>query len=56
MESTIFDIEPPILGKSSSIPLTYASIVAGDAVGGGSSIPNQEIDLRDLYNYTGKRI
>jgi hypothetical protein len=53
MESTIFDIEPPALGKTTSVPLTYSSVVTGDT-GNVQSVPHQEIDLRDLYNYTGE--
>lgn len=52
MESSLFDIEPPALGKTMSVPLTYASIVAGDA-GSNQTTSHPEIDLRDLYNYSG---
>lgn len=52
MESSLFDIELPALGKTLSVPLTYASVVAGETNPTQNSTQH-DIDLRDLYNYSG---
>ena len=52
MESSLFDIELPALGKTLSVPLTYASVAAGETNTTQTSTQH-DIDLRDLYNYSG---
>ncbi|XP_023289754.1 baculoviral IAP repeat-containing protein 6 isoform X3 [Orussus abietinus] len=52
-ETELFDLEPPMPPKFSSIPLTYASIAAGDQIGASVTsnsalYPQDSIDLRDL--------
>lgn len=49
LEASVFDVEPPALGKSSTSQVTYASVVSGES--NSSTAPTRgEIDLRDLYN------
>ncbi|XP_067212436.1 baculoviral IAP repeat-containing protein 6 isoform X3 [Linepithema humile] len=56
-ETELFDLEPPMLPKFSSMPVTYASVVAGEQTGPSvasssaihsSKIAQDAIDLRDL--------
>jgi len=57
-ETELFDLDPPMLPKFSSMPVTYASIVAGEQTGPSvassstvhsSKMYSQDsIDLRDL--------
>lgn len=52
-ETELFDMEPPIPAKSSSMPVTYATVVTGEQTGASvtasNSVHSQEtIDLRDL--------
>lgn len=52
-EMELFDMEPPMPAKFSSMPVTYASVVTGEPAGASvtasSSVHSQDtIDLRDL--------
>lgn len=56
-ETELFDLEPPMLPKFSSIPVTYASVVTSEQTGPAvasssavhsSKISQDSIDLRDL--------
>ncbi|KAL0100417.1 hypothetical protein PUN28_019635 [Cardiocondyla obscurior] len=55
-ETELFDLEPPMLPKFSSIPVTYASVVTSEQAGPSvassgavhSKISQDSIDLRDL--------
>ncbi|XP_046485616.1 baculoviral IAP repeat-containing protein 6 isoform X2 [Neodiprion pinetum] len=52
-EMELFDVEPPMPAKFSSMPITYASIVTGEQAGvsitANNSLHSQDtIDLRDL--------
>ncbi|XP_039282031.1 baculoviral IAP repeat-containing protein 6 isoform X3 [Nilaparvata lugens] len=67
LEAELFDIEPPVPAKFSSMPVTYASLVAqelawaggvgvGGSLGGASSssaAANEPIDLRELLPIFG---
>ncbi|CAH4031478.1 baculoviral IAP repeat-containing protein 6 isoform X1 [Pieris brassicae] len=48
LERSIFSVEIPELGRSSSLPLTYAGVLTGDV--NASPSPKQESQLRDLLN------
>ncbi|XP_044597131.1 baculoviral IAP repeat-containing protein 6 isoform X2 [Cotesia glomerata] len=51
-ETKLFDIETPMLLKSNSLPLTYASVVTGEqtssTISSGDMYSQDHIDLRDL--------
>lgn len=56
-EPELFDVDPPVSGKSTSMPLTYASVVQGDSNmnttttgASGSGIGGENLDLRELLN------
>ncbi|XP_034239276.1 baculoviral IAP repeat-containing protein 6 isoform X4 [Thrips palmi] len=50
----LFDVDPPVSGKSTSVPLTYASVVQGDtsmnttSTSGASAFGGDTLDLREL--------
>jgi baculoviral IAP repeat-containing protein 6 len=64
-EPELFDIEPPVLAKFSSVPITYATVVSGETGGSamvtGSGITagsagfclTSDLDLRELLAIGG---
>lgn len=56
----LFDVDPPVSGKSSSVPLTYASVVQGDtnmnttSTTGATAFGGDSLDLRELLATPGK--
>lgn len=52
-ERTIFDIEGPVLGKSTATPVTYTSVLVGDTAAGVIAPPKPDYQLKDLYNFAG---
>lgn len=59
-EPELFDVEPPVSVKSTSMPLTYASVVQGDSVLNapssslsGTGIGSDHLDLRELLALPG---
>jgi baculoviral IAP repeat-containing protein 6 len=65
-EPELFDIEPPVPAKFSSVPITYATVVSAEIVGGTmvtcpgvtSGPPGfglaSDLDLRELLGIGGK--
>jgi hypothetical protein len=65
-EPELFDIEPPIPAKFSSVPITYATVVSGET-GGGTMVTGagisagppgfglaSDLDLRELLGIGGR--
>ncbi|KAG7298094.1 hypothetical protein JYU34_018862 [Plutella xylostella] len=52
LERTIFDMQGPTLGKSTSSPVTYASVLVGDANTPAAAAPKPDYQLKDLFNLT----
>lgn len=64
-EPELFDIEPPVPAKFSSVPITYATVVSGETGGGamvtGSGVTagsagfglTSDLDLRELLGIGG---
>lgn len=56
-EPELFDVDPPVSGKSTSMPLTYAQVVQGDSSLntpstniGGTGMTGDTLDLRELLS------
>ena len=67
-EPELFEIEPPVPAKFSSVPITYATVVSGETGNGtlvtGSVVPpgpsglsfTNDLDLRELLGVGGKQL
>ncbi|GBP68238.1 Baculoviral IAP repeat-containing protein 6 [Eumeta japonica] len=50
LERTIFEVEGPVLSKSTATPVTYASMLTGDTTTATTTTHKPDYQLKDLYN------